>query len=90
MRRVLSRETIATVKATVPPIEAHGLEIVGEMYQRMFRNEMIRDLFNQSHHGETDSQPRALASAIVAYARNIDGLAWCPAGCTTTPSPVPC
>jgi len=41
----------------------------------MFRNEAIRDLFNQSHHGETGSQPKALATAIVAYARNIEGLA---------------
>ena len=41
----------------------------------MFQNEAIRDLFNQSHHGETGSQPKALAAAIVAYARNIEGLA---------------
>ncbi len=34
----------------------------------------IRDLFNQSHHGETGSQPKALALAVLAYARNIDNL----------------
>src|SRR5919202_655383 len=67
--------TITLVKVTVPALEAHGLEITRRMYERMFRNEAIRDLFNQSHHGETGAQPRALASAIVAYARNIDGLA---------------
>jgi nitric oxide dioxygenase len=44
------------------------------MYQRMFQNEAIRDLFNQSHHGETGSQPQALAVAVLAYARNIDNL----------------
>jgi nitric oxide dioxygenase len=44
------------------------------MYERMFRNEEIRDLFNQSHHGGTGSQPKALATAILAYAQNIDNL----------------
>src|SRR5919202_1881313 len=67
--------TIALVKVTVPALEAHGLEITRRMYERMFRDEAIRDLFNQSHHGETGAQPKALAAAIVAYARNIEGLA---------------
>jgi len=71
----LSDQTIALVKATVPALEAHGTAITRRMYERMFRNEAIRDLFNQSHHGETGSQPKALASAVLAYARNIDNLA---------------
>src|SRR3954451_21050045 len=75
MPKELSQHTIALVKATVPALETHGLTITRGMYERMFQNEAIRDLFNQSHHGETGSQPKALASAIVAYARNIDGLA---------------
>jgi nitric oxide dioxygenase len=40
----------------------------------MFQNPEIRDLFNQSHHGDTGSQPRALTAAILAYASNIDNL----------------
>src|SRR5919202_1500252 len=44
------------------------------MYERMFQNPDIRDLFNQSHHGEIGAQPKALAAAVVAYARNIDNL----------------
>ena len=71
----LSDRTIALVKATVPALEQHGLAITRRMYERMFRNEVIRDLFNQSHHGDTGSQPRALAAAILAYAQHIDGLA---------------
>ncbi|MDO9712432.1 NO-inducible flavohemoprotein [Paracraurococcus lichenis] len=71
----LSDATKATVKATVPALEQHGLEITRRMYERMFRNPEIRDLFNQSHHGETGSQPKALATAVLAYARNIDNLA---------------
>ncbi|AZI34999.1 flavohemoprotein [Caenibius tardaugens NBRC 16725] len=74
MSQPLSAQTIALVKATVPALEAHGLDIVGEMYSRMFRDPGIRDLFNQSHHGDSGSQPRALTAAILAYASNIDNL----------------
>ena len=74
MAKQLSTETIAIVKATVPVMEANGLAIVKRMYERMFENASIRDLFNQSHHGETGSQPKALAGAILAYAQNIDRL----------------
>ncbi|TDH64256.1 NO-inducible flavohemoprotein [Dankookia rubra] len=70
----LSDTTIAIVKATVPALEQHGLAITQRMYERMFRNPEIRNLFNQSHHGETGSQPRALATAVLAYARHIDNL----------------
>ena len=70
----LTDKTIALIKATVPALEAHGLTITRRMYERMFQNEAIRDLFNQSHHGETGSQPKALANAVLAYARNIDNL----------------
>lgn len=70
----LSDKTIDLVKATVPALETHGLAITQRMYERMFRNPEIRDLFNQSHHGEMGSQPKALAAAIIAYARNIDNL----------------
>jgi nitric oxide dioxygenase len=71
----LSPETIALVKATAPALEAHGLAITQTMYGHLFREEAIRDLFNQSHQGEAGSQPRALADAVLAYARNIDNLA---------------
>ncbi|ACB24583.1 MULTISPECIES: NO-inducible flavohemoprotein [Methylobacterium] len=70
----LSPATVALIKATVPALEAHGLTITKRMYERLFQNAEIRDLFNQSHHGETGSQPKALAQAVLAYARNIDNL----------------
>lgn len=75
MPQALSPQTIALVKATVPALEVHGLEIVREMYARMFQDREIRDLFNQSHHGDSGAQPRALTGAILAYANNIDNLA---------------
>src|SRR3954467_1511575 len=74
MAATLSDKTIDLVKATVPALETHGLAITQRMYARMFQNPDIRDLFNQSHHGETGSQPKALAAAVIAYARNIDTL----------------
>src|SRR3546814_6727800 len=74
MTQPLSDQTIALVKATVPALEAHGLDIVREMYSRMFQNPAIRELFNQSHPGDTGSQPRALTGAILAHASNIANL----------------
>lgn len=70
----LSAETIAIIKATVPALEAHGLAITQTMYGHLFKDEEIRELFNQSHQGASGSQPRALAAAVLAYARNIDNL----------------
>ncbi len=75
MQKPLDARTIAIVKATVPALEALGPTITRRMYELMFQNRTIRELFNQSHHGETGSQPHALAAAILAYARNIDRLA---------------
>jgi nitric oxide dioxygenase len=75
MSRQLSESAISVVKATVPAIETYGLAITQRMYERMFENPAIRGLFNQSHHGDTGSQPKALAAAVLAYAKNIDNLA---------------
>lgn len=75
MPKPLSAATVALVKATVPALEAHGLTITRRIYDRLFQVDAMRDLFNQSHHGETGSQPKALANAVLAYARNIENLA---------------
>lgn len=75
MANPLSPTTIQLVKATVPALEAHGLEVTRRMYERLFQDTAIRELFNQSHHGDAGSQPKALADAVLAYARNIDNLA---------------
>ncbi len=74
MSKPLSPTTIQLVKATVPALEAHGAEITWRMYERLFEDASMRALFNQSHHGENGSQPKALANAVLAYARNIDHL----------------
>lgn len=72
--RQLSPETIAVVKATVPALRAHGLEITTRMYQHLFQNEDIKHLFDQGRHGENAAQPKALANAVLKYAENIDNL----------------
>ncbi len=76
MANPLSPTTVQLVKATVPALEAHGLGITQRMYERLFQDASIKDLFNQSHHGaDAALQPKVLAQAVLAYARNIDNLA---------------
>ena len=72
--QALQPSTIRTVKATAPVLRELGLEITRRMYERLFVNEEIKNLFNQSHHGEEGTQPRALAGAVHAFADNVDRL----------------
>src|SRR4051812_13808243 len=74
MADALSDRTIDIVKATIPALEKGGTAVTDRMYQILFTNPEIRDLFNQSHHGETGSQSKALTAAVIAYGRNIDNL----------------
>ena len=70
----LSDRSTALVKATVAAVEQHGLAITRRMHERMFQNEAIRGLFNQSHHGGTGSHHamgprlRELAVFLAVYA----------------------
>ena len=50
----------------MPALEKCGTAVTDRMYQILFRNPEIRDLFNQSHHGETGSQSKALTAAVIA------------------------
>ncbi|GGJ95890.1 NO-inducible flavohemoprotein [Pseudomonas matsuisoli] len=62
------------IKATIPLLETGGEALTTHMYQRMFaRHPEVKALFNQTHQGR-GNQPRALAMAVLAYARNIDRL----------------
>jgi len=70
----LSAQTIAIVKATIPALAQHGATITRTMYQRLFQTADIAALFNHAHQGEDGTQTKALASAILAYASNIDTL----------------
>jgi nitric oxide dioxygenase len=74
MSNPLSAETIAIVKSTGPLLRKHGLAITQRLYERLLVDPDIAALFDQAAivSGE---QPKRLASAILAYAENIDNLA---------------
>lgn len=74
MNKPLTLRTIAIIKSTVPALEQHASTITAVMYRRLFEDEHIRSLFNQSNQGERGAQVHALAAAILGYARNIDNL----------------
>jgi nitric oxide dioxygenase len=78
MPQPLRPETIATIKATVPALAAHGTAITTALYARLFEHAAIRSLFNQAHQqsaeGGAGSQAKALAGAVLAYAANIENL----------------
>ena len=67
----LSQSTIDTVKATIPILKEHGLEITSVMYDVLFEKyPETKELFS----GAPGEQPKILAGAIAAYAMNIDNL----------------
>jgi nitric oxide dioxygenase len=74
MSNSLTETTKAIVKATVPALQAHGTAITAAMYERLFQDEEVRELFNHSNQGEGGRQTKALAHAILAYAQNIDNI----------------
>ena len=74
MSPMLDDKTRTIVTACIPALEAHGLSITQEMYRRLLSRPEIRDLFNMSHQKDGE-QPKALALAVLAYARNINNLA---------------
>ncbi len=71
--RVASQNSMDIVKSTSPALERHGLAITTRMYERLFRNAEIAALFDQAAQ-ESGEQPKRLAAAILAYAKNIDRL----------------
>ena len=71
--RVASAQAMAIVKSTAPAIQKHGLEITTAMYARLFQDAEIAAMFDRAAQ-ESGEQPRRLAGAILAYAKNIDHL----------------
>lgn len=71
--RTASPAAVAIVKATAPAIEQHGVAITTAMYARLFTNPDVAAMFDRAAQ-ESGEQPRRLAGAILAYARNIDKL----------------
>lgn len=73
MTRTLSPETIAVVKSTAPALQKHGLAITQRMYERLFVDPAIKALFDEAAQ-ESGEQPKRLAAAILAFAKNVDNL----------------
>ena len=71
--RVASAQAMAIVKSTAPALQKHGLEITTAMYARLFQDAEIAAMFDRAAQ-ESGEQPRRLAGAILAYAKNIDHL----------------
>ena len=71
--RSVTAEAMAIVKATAPALEKHGVAITTAMYARLFKNPEIEAMFDRAAQASGE-QPRRLAGAILAYARNIDKL----------------
>lgn len=71
--RIASEHARTIVKSTAPALEKHGLEITTAMYARLFQNPDVAAMFDRAAQ-DSGEQPRRLAGAILAYAKNIDKL----------------
>ncbi|MCW1382226.1 globin domain-containing protein [Novosphingobium sp. KCTC 2891] len=71
--RTASPAAIEIVKATAPAIEKHGVAITTAMYARLFQNPDVAAMFDRAAQ-DSGEQPKRLAAAILAYAKNIDKL----------------
>ena len=69
---MLTPHQIELVKATVPVLQAHGVDLTKHFYARMLsKNPELRNVFNQAHQAR-GAQQQALAAAVLAYAQNIE------------------
>ena len=71
--RTASTAAMEIVKSTAPALEKRGVEITTAMYARLFKNAEIAAMFDRAAQ-DSGEQPRRLANAILAYAKNIDKL----------------
>ncbi|MER6628981.1 globin domain-containing protein [Streptomyces sp. NPDC000987] len=69
---MLSEQSAATVRATLPAVGAHLGEITERFYAGMFaaRPELLRDLFNRGNQA-AGTQRQALAGSIAAFATHL-------------------
>lgn len=71
---MLSEQTREIIKQTVPVLEQHGTVITKTFYGNMLRdNKELLNYFNRVNQAKGD-QPSALATTILAAAKNIDDL----------------
>lgn len=69
---MLTESQKSLIKATVPVLREHGVALTSHFYQRMLTgNPELKQVFNRGHQ-EAGKQQHALATAVLAYAENID------------------
>ena len=73
MAKALSPQTIATIKASAPALQTHGVAITTRMYERLFVDPQIKAMFDDAAQ-QSGEQPKRLAGAILAFAQNVDRL----------------
>ena len=72
MSNPLSKETMETVKATIPFLQENGVKLTEHFYRRLFlHHPEVKEYFNDSNQ-ESGVQQRALGGAICAFAQNIE------------------
>lgn len=72
---MLTPEQIQLITSTVPILKESGVVLTDYFYQRMFKfNPELKEVFNMGHQ-RSGAQAKALASAVLAYAANIEDLA---------------
>lgn len=70
----LTVDQVAIVKSTAPVIAEHGNSVTSLFYQSVLEQQpSLHNVFNQTNQ-VNKHQPRALASALLAYATHIDDL----------------
>ena len=80
LKMSLDADTITTIHATVPALEAYGTEIIDVFYTIVFTEyPQLKGVFNMSHQRPTSDHPngaqrQALKQAVIAYAKNIHQL----------------
>lgn len=69
---MLSEQSVATVRATLPAVGAAIEEITARFYERLFtaHPELLRDLFNRGNQS-AGTQRQALAGSIAAFATHL-------------------
>ena len=71
---MLTKQTIDTIKATVPVLEVHGLAITKTFYANLFKdNPQLLNIFNHTNQ-KKDRQQTALANTVYAAAVHIENL----------------
>lgn len=68
----MNLQQIELIKSTVPALRENGVALTTYFYKRMLiNNPELKNVFNLDHQN-TGHQSRALASAVLAYAENIE------------------